>query len=572
MVFDVPAVREEQPSHIYQVYEALHQFSLTAETQNHTTMDRSTKILFHNARIWTGEAAATWMTIDTASGFILETGTSNPPLSKYPKHQQKDARQKQIFPGFQDSHLHVFEYGKTLHFLDLLGCKSIEELQHRIQVFLEKDNDTGWLLGNSWDHKLMERYPDRFDIDKVCSTRPIYLRRRCWHIAVLNSKALEVLGITRDTPSPENGEIEKYPEGHARHGEPTGIVKEGAMWETIKIIKFSSDVKKKCLKSAMKNLIKNGVTSVHALEDETWNELCQLADHGQLPLRIFYSAQWDERHGENFPPYAGAKHGNYLSCDRVKIFADGALGTATAATSLPYIGSCNCGILIHPQEELNEMVQEATQKGYRLEIHCIGDATAETILNSFDKVPVGREKRPIMTHCQVLREDLLPRMRDRGVIANIQPQFVTTDSLYVEKILPASLLKYSYAWKTIMDAGILCAGSSDAPVEEPKPLLGMYDAIFRPVGKRDHVNLVQFMPEQCLTFKEALDLYTTAGAYTAMREHDLGKLLPGYKADFVILDSPRDLHKHPEDLLETKVEEVWVDGQERLGMMDDQND
>jgi hypothetical protein len=252
-----------------------------------------------------------------------------------------------------------------------------------------------------------------------------------------------------------------------------------------------------------------------------------------------------------------------LMCDRVKLFADGALGVGTAALSLPYINDpSNSGMLLLSQEQLTSYVQEATSSGYRVEIHAIGDRAADVALTALEQAKVAAEKRPLLIHCQVLRSDLIDRMQRLGAIASIQPQFVTTDSRWLSEHLHPQLMQFAYAWKSLLDKGIVCAGSSDAPGESPKPLIGIYDAIYRPVGERTEQNRQQFKPEECLTVRQAIDLYTLGGAYAAMQEHRLGRLLPGYQADFIVLD--KDVCSRPRDLLTAKVLQVWIAGQRKI--------
>lgn len=165
-------------------------------------------------------------------------------------------------------------------------------------------------------------------------------------------------------------------------------------------------------------------------------------------------------------PKPGSKLG-LLACDRVKIISDGSLGAETAALRKPYIGTNNKGILIHEESELEKIIHDAHSSGYRLEVHAIGDRSAELVLNTFEKVGITPQDRPLLTHCQILGPDLIQKMKKLGVIANIQPQFVGTDSLWVEKRVSPDMFPYAYSWKTLLKEGIHVAGGSDSPIEYP---------------------------------------------------------------------------------------------------------
>jgi predicted amidohydrolase YtcJ len=169
---------------------------------------------------------------------------------------------------------------------------------------------------------------------------------------------------------------------------------------------------------------------------------------------------------------------------------------------------------------------------------------------------VGPEKRPILTHCQILGEDLVSRMREQGVIGNIQPSFTVTDAAYVRKRLQDDIIPFSYCWKRMLDSGVACAGGSDAPIETCNPFQGMYDAIHRRKPNRPED---VFLPEECLSFDQALALYTKGGAYAVMEENKLGQLAPGFHADFVVLR--KDVTQNHEALVAPDlVESVWVNG------------
>jgi len=278
----------------------------------------------------------------------------------------------------------------------------------------------------------------------------------------------------------------------------------------------------------------------------------KLDSKGKLPIRVFLTIYYEELNKEETPP-SKTINSSLLSIRRLKLLSDGSLGAETAGLRKNYRCSHNHGVLIYEKSKLEEAVKKSHQQNYQLEVHAIGDLAAEHTINSFIKANINASHRPVLTHCQVLGKDLIELMKKYGVIANVQPQFVTTDSLWAEKRLPDELLAYSYIWKTLMKSGITVVGGSDAPIEDCNPLLGLYCAIFR----LDH-NGKSWKPEECLTFHEAMQIYTSNAAYATWRENDLGKLLPGFQADFIVLD--KNIEQQPYNLPSTNVEEVWVNG------------
>lgn len=250
----------------------------------------------------------------------------------------------------------------------------------------------------------------------------------------------------------------------------------------------------------------------------------------------------------------------------------------------PYVGTQNRGILMESDANLIQQIADADAAGFRLEIHAIGrvftrvydiiatltrthgpfstisattgDRAAEQVLRALKAANVTPAKRPILTHCQILGDELLTAMHTQGVIGNIQPSFVITDASFARKRLAEATLAYAYCWKTMVARGIVCAGGSDAPIETCNPLQGIYDAVYRhkPGQPQD-----AFLPHEALSFAQALSLYTTNGAFAAMEEQRLGRLAPGFHADFVVLQS--DVTQDHAALLDVDVvRSVYVSG------------
>ncbi|CAD5117525.1 DgyrCDS6291 [Dimorphilus gyrociliatus] len=512
-------------------------------------------ICIFNAKIYNSDSETDfeWMLFDEISGYIKRIGVGKPDLSGLTISNSIDIGGQRILPGLHDSHIHVSNIGREIWSCELNNCSSIKEMQERIANYCKKNPNAEWIFCAGWEQEKLGRLPNSQDLD-VISDKPIFAYRICHHIAVVNKTALKLAGYNRDIKDPEGGTLDRD-----SNGELTGILRENAINPVMAIVLKSISKPEsliKFLKIGLKNCLESGLTSVHSNEAASWNELCTIERNKELSIRVFMASYYSSL-SKNLPKYPGEQYGNLLSCDRIKIFCDGSLGGSSAAMSMHYINDeKNKGLLLMSQDELNTAVREVTAAGYRLEIHVIGDAAADAALTALETVGVDPNKRPILTHCQILRKDLLPRMRKQGVIANIQPPFLPTDTAWLHLRLPKPLLEYAYVWKTLMKEGIVCAGGSDSPVEHWNPFWGMYDAIFRPLGSRTSTEVHK--PEECLTIREAVDLYTKNGAYTTRREHDLGQLKVGYLADFVVVD--KDIITEPKSLLDVKVNQCWISG------------
>ncbi len=460
--------------------------------------------LFYNAKIYTPNGIVSWMLVK--DGTISELGISNPPVDI----NSIDMKEKIILPGLIDAHLHVFGLGRHLEVLRLKGSGSISEMQNKLS---EYSTDNEWIEGRGWDQGIFEdkRYPHKDDLDRIVSDKPVILFRACHHIAIVNSIALEIAGIDANTTDPEGGEIERDAKG-----EPTGILKENALRLITPFIRQSREIRKRMILAGIKECLGMGLTSVQPNDGGTWDIYKELQEEGKLPVRVSLTLNHDELSRENTPT-PGSRI-NRLYFDRVKLFADGSLGAQTAAMREAYTDTGKLGIPIYSQEEMNDLVAVAKKAGARVEIHAIGDRAAEIMINAVEFNNIT--DRPILTHAQILGKDLVERISRLGIIANIQPPFIITDGVWVDdRIGLSDRREYSYAWKTMLDAGIHVAGGSDAPIESSNPLLGMYSAIFR-----EDINGKVWREEERLSFDEALQIYTEGGAYAMKEEHRLGKL------------------------------------------------
>ncbi|GMH94542.1 hypothetical protein TrST_g12620 [Triparma strigata] len=497
-------------------------------------------LLIKGARVWQWDAVSPTNitgsfipnTIEIVDGIVTRvdpasaTVTAANPLSKI-----IDGTGKIVIPGLIDSHIHVGMTGETRYFVDLSSCTSIEEFKLALLGHLVKHPDLSVIQGIGWDQEKLGRFPTALDLDEVCSEKPVWLWRACWHIGVGNTIAM--IACKASTWSGEGGVVEMTPPPNPT---PTGVLKERACEIINPVLGSKSESEKRSLVlDGLKMCSSMGLTAVATNEmNECVPVYRALHSDDLLPTRVFLTPMAEElEKNEDLAPFA--TDDRILKVDRVKIFGDGSLGAGTAAIAPDDDGSekkNKDGLLIFSDKEMERKIALAKERGFRLEIHAIGDMAAEQVLNALEKCEINKESRPVLTHCQVLRRDLIDKMIALNTIANIQPSFVPTDMAWVQKRLSSSKQEYSYIWKTLLKEGVFAAGGSDSPVETPSPLVGMYDAMFRRSRTNDDD---VFKPEEKLTFAEALWLYTIGGAYASM-EPTLGDIAVGKAGDLVILD------------------------------------
>jgi len=497
---------------------------------------------------------------------VHSLGAGQPPVEARQGAVERDLGGALVLPGLADSHVHIYALGKQRRSVDLTGCRSIEELQARLRKSVEQSgamDATTLLEGTGWDQNLLGRDPTRADLDAVVGDRPAIIHRRCWHAATASSAALRFCGALAEVPEVDGGVVERDASG------PTGVLRERAIETVLKPLlelEEPAELQKEILHQGLMECVRRGITQVQSNDGKQlgnianpWKVYSELEAEGKLPCRVFLTVPYKEA-GNGLQPGGKKEHpSGLLSCHRVKLWTDGALGASTAAMLEPYSDDPegkNLGVLQISPEEISEAVSGAKAKGLRIEAHTIGDRSAKVLLDAFEQ-HLSPADRPLLTHCQILNDDLVAQMAAVGAIANVQPQFVPSDLPIVKERLGADTerFRYAYAWRTLLRRGVRLAGGSDSPVEEPAPLVGMADAM-------DHV----LHEGERLTFAEALEIYTAGAAYAAGAEDRLGRLEPGMAADLVVVHAPGmssgTASKLPDSktLREAQVMEVYVQG------------
>ncbi|MCP2036316.1 putative amidohydrolase YtcJ [Planomicrobium sp. HSC-17F08] len=469
-----------------------------------------------------------------------------------------DLQGKVVYPGFVDSHMHMIGHGEKLLRVDLSKIESSEEMKNELIRSTANLAEGEWYIGEGWNEN---NFPDRkifhrTELDEI-SQSPMMLKRVCRHAVLANSSALALAGITKDTPDPDGGVIVRD-----NDGEPTGYLLDAAQdLVSSQVPEASINYLTNALKTSVEDLLSLGLTGAHT------EDMGYYGDYSR-PLQAFKNVIGEElkfrahllrAHSVFEKMIEGAEYKEpFIDPGAMKIFADGSIGGKTALLSKPYNDDpSTSGVAIHSDDELKELVAMARRHGEAVAIHVIGDLALEKALDAIEAHPVPAGKRDRFIHAMVVREDLVERMQKIDVALDLQPSFTTSDFPWVIERLGEERIGWSYAWKSLLNNGLICAGGSDAPIEEVDPLQGIYAAVARKKASDTHEG---YMPQEKLSRYEAIQLYTSGSAAAICKEHERGQIQEGFDADFSVFD--RDLFEGSEEqILEAQVEMTVVAGE-----------
>lgn len=508
-------------------------------------------------------------------GKFLYVGNSQTALEYQNKESEViDLEGKFVTAGFNDSHMHVLGYGYALQMVNLAEhTTSLEEMQQAIKryIYINKLEENEWVRGRGWNHDYFndtKRFPTRYDLDEISTQYPICMIRACGHACVVNSKALEIAGITKDTLQVEGGAFDVD-----EQGEPLGIFRESALGLIYdKIPKPSRRELKAMLTSACKNLNSYGVTSAQTddfivFPQVSYQEVIkayeELEAEGKLTVKIYEQAQVTDQKelaefiGKGYTTGAGT---DYFKIGPLKLLGDGSLGARTAYLGTPYADDpATRGIAVYTQEQFDEMIGYAHEKGMQVAIHAIGDGIMERIVKAIEKALIKQPRdnhRHGIVHCQITTPKLIEKMKELDLCAYIQTIFLDYDIHIVEERVGKERAKTTYNFKTLLDQGTIISNGSDCPVELPNVLEGIQCAVTRCTldGKNG-----PFLSDQALTVEEAIHSYTIMGAYTSFEENTKGSIEEGKVADFVILEG-NPLSSKRETIKDISIGATYVDG------------
>lgn len=461
-----------------------------------------------------------------------------------------DLEGRLMVPGFNDSHMHLLSYGYSLTMADLNGSRSVEDVIKRTRDFMESNpvEEGKWIRGRGWNHDYFEgekRFPTRYDLDQVSTDHPVCATRTCGHVLTVNSKALEIMGIDRNTPQIPGGQFDLD-----ENGEPIGIFREDAMRVVYDSIPSPGlEEIKAMMKRASGDLNRMGITSVgtddfEALPGSDYENVIKayrdLVQEGENTVRIYEQCllpkmeRLQEFLGKGYRTGVGDEN---FKIGPLKLLIDGSLGARTAAMVEDYSDeSGNRGIETATQEYLNGLVRTAHNEDCQVAIHGIGDRgmymAFEAIERALEENP-RKDHRHGIVHAQITDMPLLEKFRDLNALAYIQPIFIDYDWKIVRDRVGEEREATSYNWKRMLEMGIHIPCGSDAPVETFDVMKGIYEAVTRkdlqgnPEGG--------WLPDQALTVKEALYGFTREGAYASFEEKEKGMIAEGYLADLVVL-------------------------------------
>ena len=503
--------------------------------------------------------------IAVQNGKVASTGSADDLRADYSGFEEIDGEGQTLIPGLIDAHVHVMGLGYQQLDVDVQGVDSLEETLEIIRQYAEDNPDLEWIRGRGWNQVLWEEneFPTAEDLDEVVPDRPVYLTRVDGHAAWTNSKAMEIAGISRDTPDTQGGVVRRD-----EFGDATGIFIDATMsYITEHIPERTEEENEQALELALQVMAEHGLTSVHdaRIDVATWDRYKKFADNGDLITRIYAMIGGT---GDTFDELAvdgpiNSYADDLLSLRSVKISADGALGSRGAAMIDHYHDDPgNSGLLFYDQEELNEMVYKGASNGFQMNIHAIGDAANRQVLDAFEhaKNELGdqSELRHRVEHAQIVHPDDIPRFVELDVIASMQPTHATSDMNMAEDRVGPDRIEGAYAWQTYLDQGTVIAGGSDFPVENVNPFYGLYSAVTR----QDHGGMPPggWYSEHRLSRIEALRIFTRDAAYAAHQEDVLGTLEPGKWADFILID--RDIFEvDASEIWQTEVLQTWLAGE-----------
>lgn len=502
-------------------------------------------ILLYNGKIYL-EKGRFAQAIRIRGGRVAAVGENTELLAGAENAEKIDLAGKTVIPGLIDSHMHLFNVGRTLRAVRLHGAGSLAEVLDRCRAYLAENRPEpgSVIVGRGWNHDYFtdeHRMPNRHDLDKVTTDHALILTRACGHALVCNTRALEMAGVTAQTPQPAGGAFELDGDGR-----PNGIFKEHAMDLIQRLITDPSfEESRRILQAAMAHASAHGITSVQTndmYEDNyqrVWNAYQSLADDGLATVRAYQQCGFSTVEGYEKFLRDGFRTGFGSPMNRIgplKLLSDGSLGARTALLRQDYSDKPGTrGILCVPPEQLDAFVSLSAQNGMQVAIHAIGDRAIELVLDAYEKAwpDGGNPRRSAIVHCQITDRPLLERFAHSHTAALVQPIFLHYDMHIVEDRVGPALAASSYAFGTMDRLGIHNSYGTDSPVEDLNTMENLYCAVTR----RDLTGWPDggWQPEEAVDVASAVDHYTVDSAWNSFEEDVKGRLLPGMYADLAVL-------------------------------------
>ena len=535
-------------------------------------MDNMDRIFFNGQIVTVDPQYPEASAVAVKNGIVMAVGSDEEVKAMAgPATEMVDLKGAFMCPGLIDSHMHLLLLSNKLRRTDIGVAKTFREcMDIMAKAAEEKKGTNGWAMGigfNQDDWTDCNEVPTRLDLDKACGDVPAYIERACGHIATLNTKAMELMGMMNE----KEGES-PYKLRYFEDGTPNGVLCE----DTVRLVEEYFPIPtvpemKELILMGARYIAAKGLVGVHSddlnlvvpVKDmpvilQAYKELSE-AD--ELPIRVHQQCRMlnlpmIEKFCSEYK--VRTKWGKNFTIGDIKIMGDGSLGAHTAVLRGEYKNAPeDHGIPLHDDEELYAMFRVAHNAGYPIVVHVIGDGAMDQVVNGYELVMNENPKanmRHGIIHCQIMDEAQQDRFVKLNLLAYAQPVFVRYDSQIVDDCVGSELAKTSYNWRRYIDLGVHMSGGSDCPVEDCDPLANLYYAVTR-MG----MDGKPWYPENAVTMEEALRMFTIEGAYSAFEESERGTITIGKYADFTVLD--KNIMKNPpEELLNTKVLMTVVNG------------
>lgn len=491
---------------------------------------------------------------------LIRAGDKKPkPRKEYQYHI--DGKGRVMLPGMIDAHAHVMGMGFAALSLDLSETTSFAQALNLIGKFAAEHPDRPWIIGRGWNQEKWKlgRFPTAAELDAVTGGRPVWLERVDGHAGWANSAALKAAGVTATTKAPNGGSIERAPDGA-----PLGVLVDAAM-ELIaaKVPPPRAEDRDVAFATAQQMLFKRGVTAVADMGTtiEDWQAYRRAGDANRLYVRVMaYAAGTDQMTLIGGPGPSPWLYQDRLRLNGVKLYLDGALGSRGAWLKAPYADAPGTkGLPQLNQTQLGNLMSRAAMDGFQIAVHAIGDEANATVIGAINDLSdtYKGDRRWRIEHAQIVDPKDFAKFAKSGAVASMQPVHQTSDRLMAEARLGQDRLAGAYAWKSLKTAGMRLAFGSDAPVELADPWAGLAAAISR--EGTDDQPAGGWQPQERLAPAEALSAYTADAAWAGFAESKFGRLAPGLRADFVLVDVD-PLTASAAQLRATKVSETWIGG------------
>jgi len=522
-------------------------------------------LIVTNARIYTvderrpfGEAMA------ISGGRVRFVGSDRGALAlRGPRTRVIDMEGRTVIPGMVDAHAHLLGLGMALRTVDLTGTKSYDDVIARVAARARDVPAGTWILGRGWDQNDWgdTRFPSHEALSRAVPEHPVYLTRVDGHAALVNSRAMTAASLTAAATNPEGGRIERL-----ANGAPSGVRVDRAMGLVQRSIPPAArDEVRAAILAAVKEANRWGLTGIHdaGVGRSTIDVYEELAREGRYDLRNYVMISSDDATLDHYFKRGpqSALHDGRVWIRSVKISADGALGSRGAALLEPYSDSPeHSGLITTPRERIESVAVRALRSGFQLNVHAIGDRANRTVLDAFEAalgtVPAS-DHRFRVEHAQILHYADIPRFAELDVIPSMQASHQTSDMYWAGNRLGPTRLLGAYAWRALLQTGVIIPNGSDFPVEHVNPLISFHAS----VSRQDENNWPTggWFAEQRMTRDEALKSMTLWPAIAAFQEPELGSLAPGKLADFVVLDQDI-MTVAPERILATRVVATYLGG------------